>query len=300
MLIGDTITRWNSSYLSISRALKLRDSIEALQIKFASELDEDALISQDWVILEQIVEVLRPFASITKMLEGNASNGLHGSIWEALPALEALIKHMDKMKLKYTQELHPQLATSINLAWSKLDEYYSKLDNTPAYTASLTLHPQFRLDYFVERWTGSLKKYLGPTKKAMRELYLRQYKHLSTPIESEQPEVECLDRPAEYEFFDSYVQSVLPTTIEDEYFEYINGQRLKHPPENLFHWWAQQSDIPSMQQMAYDLLSIPAMSSETERIFSDSKLYLSPQRCRMGAELLEALECENKWIKAGI
>jgi hypothetical protein len=41
------------------------------------------------------------------MLEGNASNGLHGSIWEALPALEALIKHMDKMKLKYTQELHP-------------------------------------------------------------------------------------------------------------------------------------------------------------------------------------------------
>jgi len=52
--------------------------------------------------------------------------------------------------------------------------------------------------------------------------------------------------------------------------------------------------------MAYDFLSIPAMSAETERVFSDTQYYLSQQRCRMGAAVLEALECENRWMKAGI
>jgi hypothetical protein len=47
----------------------------------------------------------------------------------------------------------------------KLDEYYSKLDDTPAYAAALLLYPQFRLEYFTQKWTGPLKKYLEPMKR---------------------------------------------------------------------------------------------------------------------------------------
>src|SRR5271156_4171809 len=106
--------------------------------------------------------------------------------------------------------------------------------------------------------------------------------------------------PAEFEFYDSYVEDLLPSSIDDEYLDYAEGQRLKQSPSNLYHWWAQQTHIPSTQQMAYDLLSIPAMSAETERVFSDTQIYLSQRRRRMGADVLEALECENRWIKAGI
>jgi len=39
------------------------------------------------------------------------------------------------------------------------------------------------------------------------------YDQLSKPVK----------KPAEYELFDRYIENLLPTTIEDEYFEYVNG-----------------------------------------------------------------------------
>jgi hypothetical protein len=50
--------------------------------------------------------------------------------------------------------------------------------------------------------------------------------------------------------------------------------------------------------MAFDLLSIPAMSAETERVFRDTKLTIPPQRTRLGADIVEAEECERAWLKA--
>jgi hypothetical protein len=46
-----------------------------------------------------------------------------------------------------------------------------------------------------------------------------------------------------------------------------------------------------MRQMAFDHISIPAMSAETERVFSDTKLFISDLRSRLGREIIEALEC---------
>jgi hypothetical protein len=43
--------------------------------------------------------------------------------------------------------------------------------------------------------------------------------------------------------------------------------------------------------MAYDLLSIPAMSAETERVFSDINHTITPNRMCLGAEVVEAEKC---------
>jgi hAT family C-terminal dimerisation region len=51
--------------------------------------------------------------------------------------------------------------------------------------------------------------------------------------------------------------------------------------------------------MAYDFLSIPAMSAETERIFSDTKHKVSPSRTCLSADIVEAEECLQAWYKAG-
>jgi hAT family C-terminal dimerisation region len=52
--------------------------------------------------------------------------------------------------------------------------------------------------------------------------------------------------------------------------------------------------------MAFNILSIPAMSAETEQIFSGTKLTISPQRNRLEEDIIEATECLNRWYKAGI
>ena len=134
------------------------------------------LSDEDWQILEHTKIILVPFQSVTKRLKGHTKNSDHGSVWEALPAVEALIEHLDKMKKIYTQEEYPQLTTSINLAWLKLDDYYKKLDDSPAYAAALLLHPRYRLKHFNNKWKGSLKKYLALIKKAVRAIYDTEYK----------------------------------------------------------------------------------------------------------------------------
>jgi hypothetical protein len=42
--------------------------------------------------------------------------------------------------------------------------------------------------------------------------------------------------------------------------------------------------------MAYDHLSIPAMSAEYERVFSDTKLKISPNRNRLKEDIIKATE----------
>jgi len=49
--------------------------------------------------------------------------------------------------------------------------------------------------------------------------------------------------------------------------------------------------------MALNILSIPAMSADVERLFSSTGLTLSDRRNRMGEGLLEALECLKSWYK---
>jgi hypothetical protein len=49
--------------------------------------------------------------------------------------------------------------------------------------------------------------------------------------------------------------------------------------------------------MALNILSIPAMSADVERLFSSAGLTLSDPRNRMGEALLEALECMKSWYK---
>jgi hypothetical protein len=52
--------------------------------------------------------------------------------------------------------------------------------------------------------------------------------------------------------------------------------------------------------MALDALSIPAMSTECERVFSSSKKLFSPQRCHIKKDLIEATECLKAWWGCGM
>jgi hAT family protein len=65
-------------------------------------------------------------------------------------------------------------------------------------------------------------------------------------------------------------------------------------------WWlekTQQINYPNLSKMALDILSIPAMSADPERLFSSTKLVLTDLRNRLGMDLLEAFECLKSWYK---
>ena len=49
--------------------------------------------------------------------------------------------------------------------------------------------------------------------------------------------------------------------------------------------------------MALDVLSIPAMQADPERLFSGAKITISNRRNRLGIFTIEALECLKSWLK---
>jgi hypothetical protein len=51
--------------------------------------------------------------------------------------------------------------------------------------------------------------------------------------------------------------------------------------------------------MALDILSIPAMSAEPERLFSGAKITITDRRNRLGIESIEAIECLKSWLGKG-
>ena len=68
-------------------------------------------------------------------------------------------------------------------------------------------------------------------------------------------------------------------------------------------WWCddtQRSRFPFLSKMAIDILSIPAMSSEAERVFSSAKRCISDSRYNLSAKTIGALECLKSWLREGL
>jgi hypothetical protein len=104
----DNSTRWNSTYYSLQRALKIRTRIQQFCIPYALDLRLDLLDDDDWEHLEAVAECLKPFQEATLRLEGNAQRGSHGAIWEALPILEALAAELRQGLKRYLDDKDSQ------------------------------------------------------------------------------------------------------------------------------------------------------------------------------------------------
>ena len=61
-----------------------------------------------------------------------------------------------------------------------------------------------------------------------------------------------------------------------------------------------KSDFPTLHLWAFDILAVPAMSAECERIFSSAKKLISPERNRLHEQIIEASEYLKNWWDRGL
>jgi hypothetical protein len=84
---------------------------------------------------------------------------------------------------------------------------------------------------------------------------------------------------------------------DDEFRRYITAPTTPFTDwkeKDLFRWWM-NCEYPQLRQWAFDTLSIPAMSAELERVFSQSKRYFTDDRNRLAADQFEAVQCLKQW-----
>jgi hypothetical protein len=98
--------------------------------------------------------------------------------------------------------------------------------------------------------------------------------------------------------FNPRISDQLPEpTLVDELAEYT-AIRVENV-DNVLEWWrSQRVRWPNLAQMALDLFSIPAIAAECERVFSQTKLFITDQRNRLSDDIVEAVECLKHWYKA--
>ena len=75
---------------------------------------------------------------------------MYGLLWQVLPAIDALLQHLEEAKQQYTSGF---LKTSINNAWIIIDKYYALTDRSPAYIIALILNPRFKWHYIEKKWS---------------------------------------------------------------------------------------------------------------------------------------------------
>src|SRR5207248_975497 len=141
-----------------------------------------------------------------------------------------------------------------------------------------------------------------PVANAARKLWIAYYKD-RYEVEPGMQEASKLRRqPDAYDECEERQAVVIP--IEDEFDRFINDPPVKLPKNaSALDWWLNPSNCinyPSLYRMAIDILSIPPMSAEPERIFSGAWRTILWQRMKLGPVNIERIECLKSWIRTGL
>jgi len=285
MIVRDNDTRWNSVFLMLQSAIKLKSTID--QFTFSEpDLSNDRLNHEDWNMLRQIYEFLEPFYHATQRLQSNTC-----LLTDLLTTMDFLLGKYEKAKQVYKDG---PLATSVNMGWLKLDKWYKATERSPVYVAAVVLDPRLKWEYFEEsaEWDEGWVK---TAKKNVAKLWMEYKGSVSGP-----PSIS------------SHLNSSM-----DEYDQFRLGKRKRIGPRDEYTtyqqtpcdmtikdvraWWiGQKAHFPDLSLMALDVLAIPATSAEIERVFSSAGQLITDRRNRLKDATIEAVECVKSWRKQGI
>ncbi len=191
---------------------------------------------------------------------------------------------------------------SLDNCHGKLDQYYQLMDKTPIYAAATVLNPAQKWKFFELHWKNQRqKKWLAAAKKYVKRFWEDVY--LAAASEARETEPQSDDNhcpePSNLEQFlhpPNFYTQYQTAAARDEYQEYIKAPPL--PCDNPLKWWeARRKEFPILSQMALDVLSIPLISAECERVFSAAKIFISDRRSSLKEEVIEACSLLRHWLK---
>ncbi|KAG0160749.1 hypothetical protein PDIDSM_8279 [Penicillium digitatum] len=260
--IQDVKTRWNSTFLMLRRAKRLR----AIFSLFCTEYDcEEMLLSeQEWRQIDYLLCITEPFFDYTTQLS----------------------KTRDAQLRRKRVPWKKQMLEALEAGRSKLDEYYSQADDLRGniYAISTMLAPVNKFKFFLssdwdQKWRDTyrlafeqaLVPYQAQVRISSRDLQSSlTIAHPSSRLE------EMLDG-----------RDIQPRAITDEISQYLDSDTVSVRP--LTFWKEHQARFPAIAALARDTLSFPATGAGVERLFNTARDICHYRRGRMKSETVEAL-----------
>ncbi|KAI1667996.1 Dimer-Tnp-hAT dimerization containing protein [Pyrenophora tritici-repentis] len=326
--VKPVVTRWNSYYSCFERAVKLQSAINAYSLHHIrrvrdedtwaesrgnkqpvaqSWMRSDGLGAADWAVITEYMDVLKPLKTATERLEGRGKSGGFGSIAEVIPVFKYLLSYYKQRVNSYAAvdyNAHPEapedhLATNLRAAWAKADDYYSKLDDSPAYYAATILHPYYK--HYLDKVWSDKPDWIATNNSSFRALWA-QYDTLPRAVRPLRVISNDMD-----EAIDALINpssSDEASAAEDEYTRWKRSEPAaergtEYANNPIKYWVAVRDRYPSLSKLALDVLSIPASSCDCERMFSELGDLLEPRRRCIKPQLLAAIQCVRGWQRAG-
>ncbi|TKA68421.1 hypothetical protein B0A49_13253, partial [Cryomyces minteri] len=224
----------------------------------------DQLTPEDWQELVDLRDLLEPMKTLTIRLQGNATTGSHGALWESLGAMELLLEKLETKKKQYEHLPNSHFKACIKLGWKKLEKYYQLTDESPVYRAAIFLHPRHKWTWFRKHWRKSHPDWIISAKIAVTALW-QEYKQRDPPTFEQQQhhEPDLLDS-----FMDQDVEGDSDSEIEEQFldeFERYAYEAVAQNERDPLRWWRDNAwRYPTLCRLAFDLLAVPAMSAECE------------------------------------
>lgn len=295
---------------------------------------QDKITADDWEDVREYLRLLGPFVEATRHLEGNAEHGegqgLRGSLWEVFIWLQLLYTKVEKRLERLKKEPDSQFKTSLKFGKEKMDEYWSKMIyETPYYYASIILHPDHGIAWFERHWKGyapwikevktgmrkfvilfgeRLERAVGETEQQAERIVARKLPDAVIKRREEQRLLGLLDSDDDETFAPPPAAKrrelelrTQESAIEIELNSWYR-YRLQQPVHSPLQFWIEKSHdkignpFPGLTKLALDIYSIPAMSSECERVFSQTKRVITDDRNCLSASTIQAIQCQKNWL----
>jgi hypothetical protein len=334
--ISDGGIRWHSVAAMIKRAILLRPATESYQSRYVSptsgyDLRKSFLTMEDWHALKVWGKVLETFRVLCETEERrSAACGAKnfGMISAVITGLSFMYKKLDDLaaltakdaKLKANEHFQ----AGVMGAQIKLTEYFNKIRDSDLYCSAVALNTQWRLDWFKTLWSKyDNGKWVRQAVTSFRRLYDEYAAEHAAEVadETEQQQQQEVDETItknEYLMYNRLPSATRATSRKrarrdddddlaslygDEWSRYTTHQltsrdlAIENP---LQWWWDHRTEYPILSKMAFNVLSIPSMSAELERCFSQAKKLISDERNRLGEETVNACECQKQWQHVGV
>ncbi|RYP68175.1 hypothetical protein DL771_006825 [Monosporascus sp. 5C6A] len=196
-----------------------------------------------------------------------------------------------------------------------LNEYYTKLEETPIYVTALALHPAYRWRWFERNWIDH-PEWIQHARDQVEDVWLKGYAHmevlpragyarpakrakryhneLQQHLEQSRygPNTMGSDDSADMEARDALGE------YEAWCMDFEPGDREVQDP--IAYWIRRSVKYPRLSNMALDFLTIQPMSAECERLFSAAGRMVNELRSRLDVMLIEMCQTLRSWHRAGV
>ncbi|QRV88442.1 AC transposase [Ceratobasidium sp. AG-Ba] len=288
-------TRWNSVCECLESHRELRTCVEMLTADTANNLRELQLSDHQWILLDQMVRVLK--ASIHNEVTLLFSQSDQPLLHEVIPVFLQMSRRLGIVRDDKAQKLDPLIRIAAHSSLLVLEKYFALFKESEVYWIALVMCPNHILQWLRDNgWPES-------DIQTIREMITDRFHSIYPSNDAVEHNMALADQSNQDEWMsDNYSTATLASHTPDTIEEYLSTEPVAaHTVGSLggpFKYSESQMNQhhrPQLAQFALRYLSAPASSVDVERAFSCGRLTISHLQHQMSPDTFCAKMALKSW-----